>query len=82
MQLNLIRTIKLYENLTVEAILEKSYEKAVKALTIHPLINSYPIAKSLWTPIRSATRAILENYHEGEVRAIAAALHGFDLFGL
>ena len=47
MQLNLIRTIKLYENLTVEAILEKSYEKAVKALTIHPLINSYPIAKSL-----------------------------------
>ena len=47
MQLNLIRTVKLYENLTVEAILEKSYEKAVKALTIHPLINSYPIAKSL-----------------------------------
>lgn len=47
MQLNLIRTIKLYENLTVEAILEKNYEKAVKALTIHPLINSYPIAKSL-----------------------------------
>ena len=27
--------------------MEKSYEKAVKALTIHPLINSYPIAKSL-----------------------------------
>lgn len=47
MQLNLIRTIKLYENLTVEAILEKSYEKAVKALTVHPLVNSYPVAKSL-----------------------------------
>ncbi len=47
MQLNLIRTIKLYENLTVEAILEKSYEKAVQALTIHPLVNSYPIAQSL-----------------------------------
>lgn len=47
MQLNLIRTVKLYENLTVEAILEKSDQKAVRALTVHPLVNSYPVARSL-----------------------------------
>lgn len=47
MQKNLICAVKHYENLTVEAIMEKSKKKAVKALTVHPLICSYPIAKKL-----------------------------------
>ncbi len=47
MQKNLIRAIKHYENLTVEAIIEKNKSKAVKALTVHPLVCSYPIAKKL-----------------------------------
>lgn len=47
MQMNLIRQVKLYENLTVEAIMEKDFSKAVKALTVHPLIASYPTAKAL-----------------------------------
>ena len=47
MQKNLIRAVKHYENLTVEAIMERSREKAVKALTVHPLICSYPIAEKL-----------------------------------
>ena len=47
MQKNLILAVKHYENLTVEAIMEKSKKKAVKALTVHPLICSYPIAKKL-----------------------------------
>lgn len=46
-QENLIRNLKLYENLTVEAIFEKNIQKAIKALTIHPLVNSYSLAKSL-----------------------------------
>ena len=47
MQRNLIQSIKLYERLTVEASLEKNREKAVKALTVHPLVNSYSLAKKL-----------------------------------
>lgn len=47
MQKNLICAVKHYENLTVEAIMEKSKKKAVKALTVHPLICSYPTAKKL-----------------------------------
>lgn len=47
MQKNLIRAVKHYENLTVEAITERSREKAVKALAVHPLVCSYPLAASL-----------------------------------
>ncbi len=47
MQKNLICAVKHYENLTVEAIMEKSRKKAVKALTVHPLVASYPIAEKL-----------------------------------
>lgn len=47
MQENLIKAVKLYENLTVEAIFEKSIEKAIKALTVHPLVGSYSLAKEI-----------------------------------
>ena len=47
MQQNLIKAVKLYENLTVEAIFEKSIGKAIKALTVHPLVASYSLAKAL-----------------------------------
>lgn len=43
----LIRMIKLYEKLTVEAIQNQSKETAIQALTLHPLINSYSLAKRL-----------------------------------
>lgn len=42
-----IHAIKLYERLTVEAIQKKSKELAIQALTIHPLVNSYSLAKEL-----------------------------------
>lgn len=47
MQKNLLRTVKLYENLTVEAIMKHDKSLAVKALTVHPLVCSYPISKAL-----------------------------------
>jgi alpha-galactosidase/6-phospho-beta-glucosidase family protein len=43
----LIRMIKLYEKLTVQAVRTKSMETAIQALTLHPLINSYSLAKNL-----------------------------------
>jgi len=39
--------IKMYEKETVEAVQEQSEEKAVQALMLHPLINSYSLAKEL-----------------------------------
>ncbi|TAH73693.1 MAG: glycoside hydrolase [Anaerolineaceae bacterium] len=43
----LMQTIKRYEKLTVEAVREKNIEKAIEALTIHPLISDYSLAKRL-----------------------------------
>lgn len=43
----LIQSVKLYENLTVRAILEKNRALAVQALTVHPLIGSYSLAEQL-----------------------------------
>src|SRR5690606_7858882 len=47
LQMHFIRTIKRFERLTVEAIREKSRKKAIEALMIYPLVNSYPIAAQL-----------------------------------
>lgn len=45
----LIHTIKHYERLAAEAIVERSREKAVRALMLHPLVNSYSLAEKLLT---------------------------------
>ena len=42
-----IRLIKNYERLTVEAVREGSRDKAILALMLHPLVNSYSLAKKL-----------------------------------
>lgn len=47
MQLHLMKTIKLYERLTVLAIRERSRKRAVEALMVHPLVLSYSRAKGL-----------------------------------
>jgi len=43
--LGLIKQVKEYERLTIEAATEGSYAKALLALTTHPLLHDYPIAK-------------------------------------
>lgn len=43
----LMRTVKLYEKLTVEATIKRSKFIAVQALMNHPLIYSYPLAVTL-----------------------------------
>lgn len=45
--LELIRRVKNYERLASKAIREKSRDKAIEALTLHPLVNSYSLAKAL-----------------------------------
>lgn len=46
-QLNLMRTVKLYERLTVRAIRERSRPLAIAALMAHPLVLSYSRARAL-----------------------------------
>lgn len=46
-QLQLMRAVKLYERLAARAILQKSRALAVQALTVHPLVGSYPLAEKL-----------------------------------
>ena len=45
--LELIRRVKIYERFSSKAIREKSIQAAVEALTLHPLVNSYSLAKEL-----------------------------------
>lgn len=45
--IELIRRVKIYERLASKAIREKSIRCAVEALTLHPLVNSYSLAKKL-----------------------------------
>lgn len=46
-QMNLIRQVKLFERLAVEAIKNRSIKIATEALMVHPLVNSYTMAKEL-----------------------------------
>lgn len=43
----LMKAVKLFERLTVEAVTKKSSKLAIKALSVHPLIGSYSLAKLL-----------------------------------
>jgi 6-phospho-beta-glucosidase len=45
--LALISQVKVYERLTVKAAIEGSYDTALQALLAHPLVASYPSAKSI-----------------------------------
>ena len=50
----LIEPIKEYERLTVQAAVEGSYDAALRALLVHPLVGSYPLAKSILDDYLSA----------------------------
>ena len=45
--MELIRRVKLYERLASEALRSKSVSKAIDCLMVHPLVNSYSLAKQL-----------------------------------
>jgi 6-phospho-beta-glucosidase len=56
----LIEAVKEYERLTVEAAIEGSYQKALQALLTHPLVGSYPLARSLLDDYLSTHRGFLQ----------------------
>ena len=45
--LGLMKSVKAYEKLTVQAAVEDSYNLALEALSLHPLVPGYAIAKSI-----------------------------------
>lgn len=45
--MELIRRVKIYERLASEAIRTRKKEKAIDCLMVHPLVNSYSLAKEL-----------------------------------
>ncbi len=45
--LEIIRRVKMYERLSSKALREKSRKTAIQALTMHPLVNSYSLARTL-----------------------------------
>jgi alpha-galactosidase/6-phospho-beta-glucosidase family protein len=51
---SLLRQVKLYERLTVEAATTGSYDTALRALLTHPLVGSYPLARSILDDYLSA----------------------------
>jgi len=56
----LIEPVKEYERLTVQAAVEGSYSKALQALLTHPLVGSYPVAKSLLDDYQSTHPGLLQ----------------------
>jgi 6-phospho-beta-glucosidase len=45
--LGLMKSVKAYERLTIEAAVERSYTQALKALALHPLVPSSEAAKAI-----------------------------------
>jgi alpha-galactosidase/6-phospho-beta-glucosidase family protein len=45
--LGLIQSVKAYERKTIEAAVENSYDKALEALWLHPLVPGYDIARKI-----------------------------------
>ena len=58
-----MRSVKYYEKLAVQSILERSREKAIMALTVHPLVMSYSRATVLVDEYLAAHRQYVGEWH-------------------
>lgn len=58
----LMRAVKRYERLAVQAILQRSRELAVEALAEHPLVGSYPLSRTLVNDYLDAHREFVGNW--------------------
>lgn len=58
----LMQSIKAYEELTIDAAIHGSYEKALRALLAHPLTMSFEIVKPMLDDILFANKEFLPDY--------------------
>lgn len=59
-----IHSVKAYEQLTIEAAVNRDYGKALNALYVHPLINSVTQAKAILDELIVAHREYLEGFNK------------------
>lgn len=59
----LLQTVKAYEQLTIEAAVTGNYDAALQALTIHPLVNSATVARSILDDILAENRDYLPQFN-------------------
>jgi 6-phospho-beta-glucosidase len=62
-QLLLMQTVKRYERLASQAILQRDRDLAVQALATHPLIGSYPLSEKLVDAFLGAHRDLVGVWH-------------------
>ena len=62
-QLALMRSVKVYERLASQAILQRSRALALQALCAHPLVGSWPLAERLFDAFYSAHRELVGTWH-------------------
>ena len=55
--LGLMKQVKAYERLTIQAVLEHSYAKALLALTTHPLVMDRVVAREILDEYRERHKA-------------------------
>ena len=58
----LLQNVKAYEQLTIEAAVLGDYDKALQALTIHPLVNSASVARNILDDILAENKAYLPQF--------------------
>ncbi len=56
--------MKAYEQLTIEAAVFGDYDKALQALTIHPLVNSASVARNILDDILAENKAYLPRFQQ------------------
>ena len=60
----LLQNVKAYEQLTIEAAVNGDYDKALLALTIHPLVNSATVARQILDDILKENREYLPRFNQ------------------
>lgn len=63
----LVQQVKAYEELTIEAAVNGSREKALLALLTHPLVHGYENAKNVLEDILAAHRPYLERFFRSDI---------------
>lgn len=63
--IGLMKAVKAYEKLAAEAALEGSYETALAALMVHPLIGDYAKAKNVLDDMLEANKDYLPQFFKG-----------------
>ena len=61
--MELIRRVKSYERLASKAIVERDRQAAVDCLMLHPLVNSYSLAKEIAEEYIAHNAAYIDGWH-------------------